>query len=280
MKIIDSEIHILHPEACKASFAKYSEEPVVQAVHMHKDFDAVRDMMSFKALDSSMRKNNIANGLLMGLSWLDAGIQRENNDYIKELVKADRRFKGLYIPNLSDIKQAVREIELLDESTFIGIELLPTWQGVHINDTELQPVVDAVTARDMFMMVHTHHMTQTATGDTPSRFFSFTAANPDLKIIAQHMGGLVCLYAEIPHIKEILKNVTYITSVSSTMRFVEFAAEICNSNIVFGTDFPFNHCHDQSTQIRYIQNSGMSDAAKENILYKTAERLFGFGASV
>ena len=88
------------------------------------------------------------------------------------------------------------------------------------------------------------------------------------------MGGLLCLYALVPEIREALKNAYFITSVSSTMEMVNFAAEINSDNLLFGTDFPFNHCHDQSTQIEYMQNTHLSESVKNKIMGKTALSLF------
>lgn len=174
-------------------------------------------------------------------------------------------------------KKAAKEIELLDKDVFVGVKLLPAWQKVCIDDKELQPIFNAVLAKDMYLMVHTDHITQSLNGDTPYRLLRFLLNNPDLKVLAPHMGGLLCLYALRENIRHAVSNTTFITSVSATMEFVKYAAEINPDNIIFGTDFPFNHCHNQSTQINTIQNLKLPNNAVEKILGSKAKKLFGFG---
>lgn len=275
--VIDTEVHLLHPEAIHSDFAENSNEPVRKAIHDHPDFPNIQEIMSFEALLHSMEKNSVEHCHLMGMSWRNKKWQDDNNAYIKECVrKYPRKFSGFYIPNLEDPSVAAQEIRNLDSSIFIGIKFLPSWQGVHINDPVLEPVMRAIKDRDFFVMVHTDQITQSLDGDTPQRFFDFIQKNPDLKVVAPHLGGLLCYYQLLPKIQEKLKNVYYITSLSATMELVKFAAEINPDNIVFGTDFPFNHCHDQATQIKKLDEFGLSDEVQEKILYRNAMDIFPY----
>lgn len=277
--IIDAEIHLLHPDACAPNFSKNMDEPVRKAIHEHPDFTALADKLSFSSLEHSMDENDIHYGILMGMSWRDKGILNDNNQYISEMVSASNgRYKGMYIPHLKDISRAVSEIEQLDESIFEGVKILPAWQGVHVDDEKLQRIFDVIKDRNMYLMVHTDHMTQSLDGDTPFRLLRFLQKNPELKVLAPHMGGMICLYALREGVRQAIQNVTFITSVSATMPFVNYAADINPSNIIFGTDFPFNHCHDQKTQIDAVMNSGLSEKIIRNIMGEKAKSLFQFGS--
>ena len=143
-------------------------------------------------------------------------------DYIEETVKAyPEKFTGFYIPHLGDVDVAIREIQDLNRSVFKGIKLLPGWQGRAVNDRDLFPMYEAIQEQEMFLMVHTDHLTQSIDGDTPQKFHDMVLNFPELKIVAPHLGGLICLYTHcLPKYRDQLKNVTFIASVSATMEMV------------------------------------------------------------
>ena len=272
--VIDVEVHLLHPEACQHDFLVGSDEPVRKAVHDHADFDCVRDILGLDALLDSMKRNKVTHSLIMGMSWRDPGILQDNNTYIESCIRAHTEcLKGCYIPFLGDIATAISQIEQLDTSIFRGVKILPAWQGVRIDDDELTPVLQLIQERDLFLMVHTDHLTSSVDGDTPQRLFKVLQQFPDLKVLAPHMGGLLCMYQSLPKYWERLSKVFFITSVSATMHMVKAAVELNSQNILFGTDFPFNHCHDQSTQIQAIQGMGLDEQTCHNILSGNALRM-------
>lgn len=275
--IIDAEIHLLHPDALSPAFRPGPGEPVAKALYEHPDFPLIQDKLTVEALHGSMRRNGVIAGVIMGMPWRDHGILRENNRFVEATARSSGgRLKALYIPSLDDPGEAAREVEALDPAVFLGVKLIPSWQGRAIDDEALAPLIRAVEARGMFLMVHTDHPTQSLDGDTPYRLLRFAAANPELRILAPHLGGLLCLYALRPSIAEALRNVTYVTSVSATMRMTRYAADVNPANIVFGSDFPFNHCHDQETVLRGLRELALPPDVERMILFETAARLFGF----
>jgi len=212
----------------------------------------------------------------MGVSWRCSRYQHDNNVYIAECVKKHPdRFRGLYIPDLSDPLKAAHDIEQLDTARFIGIKLLPAWQGVHIDDSSLSPLWPVLVRKQLFLMVHTDHPTQSSDGDTPYHLLRFLQRHPEIRLLAPHLGGLLCLYGLMPKIQQAIHNTHFVTSVSATMPMVEFAARVNGNNLLFGTDFPFNHCHDQATPLKALHNLSLTDDMKKMILYENARRLFG-----
>jgi predicted TIM-barrel fold metal-dependent hydrolase len=211
----------------------------------------------------------------MGLSWLDPDIQDANNEFIADTVaRHPDKFRGMYIPNLDDIQRAKREIESLDPRSFIGVKLIPGWQQVRIDDNSLEPVIDALKKQDLFLMIHTDHLTQSLDGDVPYRLLTFLRNHPDVNLLAPHLGGLLCLYALDDRIEPLIENTYFITSVSSTMDMVQFAVDVNPDNVIFGTDFPFNHCHDQRSLIEDIHDLRLSKDEKDKIFHETAATLF------
>ena len=275
--IVDAEVRVLHPEARHPDYASNTQEPVRDIIYEHTEFPLIMEKLSGESLIKSMDENKIQFGILSGIAWHDREILDKNNKYVTECVEQySNRFRALYIADPSDPVQAAKEIRLLDDSIYIGVELIPKWQKVHIDDKDLHPIFKAVKERNFFFKAYTAHITQTLDGDSPYRLLQFLKSNPDLKVLVPHMGGLLCLYALIPEIREALKNAYFITSVSSTMEMVNFAAKINHNNLLFGTDFPFNHCHDQSTQIEYMKNTDLSEVVKNKIMGESALSLFQF----
>lgn len=275
--VLDAEVHLLHPEACNAAFAWGEDEPVRKAIHEHPDFPLLQEKLSVEALLDSMDANSITQALIMGVSWRSSCYQHDNNAFIETCVcKYPDRFRGLYIPDLSDPEQAARDIEQLNTARFIGIKLLPAWQGVHIDDSSLSPLWPVLVRKQLFLMVHTDHPTQSSDGDTPYRLLHFLQQHPEIRLLAPHLGGLLCLYGLMPKIQHAIRNTHFVTSVSATMQMVEFAARVNDKNLLFGSDFPFNHCHDQTTPLKVLQNLSLTDDMKKMILYENARRLFGY----
>lgn len=273
--IIDCEVHILHPDACTPNFLQGSSDPVRKAIHDHTDYSKVKDKLSLKALMSSMDKNNITTSIIMGMPWKDPAVLADNNQFVEACAREHpSRFRAMYIPHLSNPDKAAQKIMSLDSSIFLGVKMLPRDQGSFVDDEKLAPIFEAVQKRNMFFMVHTNHVIQSSDTDSPFRLLNFLRKYPNIKTLAPHLGGLLCLYALRPAIREAIKNVHFIASVSATMKFVKFAAEINPDNLIFGSDFPFNHCHDHETQLKEIQSLGLSNETQEKILWKTAQNLF------
>tara|TARA_B100000700_G_C15003155_1_gene837275 strand:+ start:988 stop:1845 length:858 start_codon:yes stop_codon:yes gene_type:complete len=275
--IIDTEMRVLHKEARHPNFALETSEPVREIIYEHRDFHLITNKFSGEAHVASMDLCGIDHGILSGLAWHDRGILDDNNEYVKECVQTfPDRFRALFIADPLNPELTAKDIHNLDESIFVGVELIPKWQKIHIDDPKLEPIFRAVLDRNMFFKPYTAHITQTLDGDSPYRLLQFLRKNPDLKVLIPHMGGLLCIYGLIPEIRKIMKNAYFITSVSSTMPMVKFASEVNEDNILFGTDFPFNHCHDQSSQLEYMFSPEISNRIRKKILGGSAQKLFSF----
>ena len=266
--IIDTELRVLQPEAYDPGFLKGTNEPVRKVLHEHPDFHIVQNQMNIEATVESMERNNIKYGLLHGMPWQDKEILNATNVYMQECVKLyPKRFRAFYLPDPTNIKQAVKEIENLDESIFVGVELIPKWQKIHIDDPELHPIFEIVRERNFYLQAYTAHLHHTLSGDTAHRTLRFLQNNLDLKVLIPHLGGLLCIYGLLPEIRDTIKNAYFITSVTSTMQMVKFAAEVNEDNLIFGSDFPLNHCHDQETPLKYLQTVDMESEAKHKLLW-------------
>jgi len=277
MDIIDVETHLLHPASWDASYARGNDEFVQKYIHEHPDFDQLTGRMGVEALLASMDANGIQRAIVIGLAWRDSARQQENNDYVAESARAHpERLAGLYVPHVANPTEAAQQLEQLDASVFVGAKLIPKWQGIQMDDPALDPMLDVLVAQGLPLMVHVDHVTQSLDGDTPFRLLALARRRPDLTILAAHLGGLLCLYRLLPTIREELRNMYFVTSVSATMEMVAFAAQVDPHNLLFGTDHPFNHCHDQTTPLDALRALGLSEEHQRMILAGNARRLFGW----
>jgi len=266
----------VHPDARRADYAANASEPVHQAVYAHDELPRALRLWGIEATLESMDRCGIRWGILSGLAWNDPAILAENNAYVRTCLEehADR-FRGLYTPDTSDPERAADAIMQLDTRFYVGVEVIPKWQRTRADDPRLEPIFAAVRRRGLLMKIYTAHPTQTADGDTPFRTLQFLRNHPDIRTLVPHLGGLLCLYGLHEPVQAALRNAYFITSVSSTMRMVRFAAEVNEANLLFGTDFPFNHCFDQETPLNEMMALDLPDRAKRRILGQTAAALFG-----
>lgn len=273
--IVDTEVHLLHPEAREPDYLAEKEEPVRRAIHEHEDFPLLKDRMTVDALIQSMEKNRIDKCVIMGLPWNDTNAHAKNNRYIESVVENHPdKFRGMYIPHLDNIKKEMQNIKQLTPDRFIGVKLIPGWQHMRVDNSELAPLLETVESENLFLMVHTDHPIQSLDGDVPYRLLSVLKEHPNLNVLAPHLGGLLCLYGLNPKIKPLLENVHFITSVSLTMRMVKYAADVDPDKVIFGTDFPFNHCHNQGSLIEDLHELPLSEEVESKILGQTANQLF------
>lgn len=278
-RIIDTEVHLMHPESIGCDFAAGTDEPVRKAIHDHPDYSRISSLMTLDALLVSMEQNAISHCHLMGMPWRNEAWNEANNEYIEACVRQHPdKFSGMYIPHLGDLGIAAKRVGNLDKSTYLGVKLITGWQDVQMNDPVMYPLYEAIQENSMFLMLHVDHMTQSLDGDAPQKLLDVVCRYPDLKILATHMGGLLCLYHLQDKVRDLMKNVIYITSVSSTMDFVRYASEINPTNIVYGSDYPFNHCHDQCTQLKEIEK--LPRNVCNLILFENAERIFNYGGGL
>ena len=275
--IVDAEVRVVHPEARTRDFAIHKDELVRRDVYSDAGIEKAIGLWGVDATIRSMDECGIDFALLSGLAWKDRGILRDNNEYVLEcLGNHPHRFKGLYTVDPSDPDRSADSIMSLDNDKYIGAEIIPKWQGTHVDAPELQPIIEALESKNLFLKAYTAHPTQTLDGDAPYRTLRLLRRNPRLKTLIPHLGGLLCLYGLYSPVAELIQNAFFITSVSATMKMVEFAATVNPDNLLFGTDFPFNHCFDQATALDAMFELNLEPEVRDRILGRTAIDLFGF----
>jgi len=269
--IVDCELRVLHPDARRASYASVKEPVVTEKIYNHVGFKHVKNQLSAISHIHAMAANGVGFALISGLGWRTPEIRLKNNEYVAWSVRRHpKHFRGFFVIDSTDVKRSLREVETLDESRFIGVEIMNNYSGGHIDDRRIQPILDHIRERNLILKVYAAHPIQTLDGDSPYRLLTMIKRNPELKIIIGHLGGLLCLYGLLPEIQSAMKNVYFITSVSSTMKMVEFAAQVNPGNILFGSDAPFNHCYSQDIPLKKLKSLKLDRDTKKTILGRNA----------
>ena len=277
---VDAEVHLFPPEWCLSSYtAPSSEKQILHSIYRHPEGRLALSLATVDPLLAEMKKARIAKSVIMGLPWADAGRCWRNNEYVKHLVE---QYPDVFIgfgilpsPGSSDLKQAVRRIH--EEFGFRGIKVIPSWHGYRLNDPELIPALDEMTERGMVLMPHTDHVFVTPDrADTAYALYEVARRHPNLKILAPHLAGLLCLYDLHEPVRESLQNMMFVTSVPASMRMVSMAVDVVGPyRVAFGTDYPFNSTHDQQTVRRSLEELGFSQETQKLIGIENVLRFLG-----
>lgn len=268
---IDSEVHLFPPEWCKKDYFPPAKEVVInRMVYNHPERNIALSQGSVDGLLSEMEKSHIDHAVVMGLPWRTSEMCWYNNNYIFAIINEfPKHLKGIGVlppPDKENIKDAVKKI--FENYGFKGIKVIPSWQNYRLNDPIFEPAIEEMILNNLVLIPHTDHLFMPIDqADTAYSLFAVGQRYPELKILAPHLGGLLCLYAIHKPVKQALKNMMFITSVPATMKMVKFAIDAVGAErLVFGTDFPFNPSHDQRTVCNEFENLNLSERIKKLIV--------------
>ncbi|MHC5005607.1 MAG: amidohydrolase family protein [Planctomycetota bacterium] len=254
---IDCEVHVFPPQWCGRGFAPPPDEPVLRrVVYDHPERDAALSRATVEDLLEEMDRAGVDRALIMGLPWRSAERCRAHDDYVARCVREHPgRLSGLGLlprPGTADPRDVVRRCADLG---LRGVKAIPSWQGWRLDDPALAPACEELAARGMILMTHVDHaFVAPERADLPYHVLEVARRHPDLRILAAHLGGLLCLYELHEPVRRIMRNVRFITSVPLTVPMVRFAVEAVGARrLAFGTDFPFNPSHDQASVRRAVE---------------------------
>jgi predicted TIM-barrel fold metal-dependent hydrolase len=247
-----------------------------RVVYDHPEREAALSRASAEDLLAEMETAGIDRAVIMGLPWLDPEMCWRNNAYIAEVVERHPgRFVGLGVlppPDREDLSEAVRRVA--GEYGFKGVKVIPSWQGYRLHDRVFEPALERLVAYDLALMPHTDHLfVPPDQADMAYGLYEVGRRYPELRIMAPHLGGLLCLYALHAPVRPALKNMLFITTVPTTMQMILFAVQAVGADrLAFGTDFPFNPSHDQRTVREAFEALPLTDDCKRLIGGRNALR--------
>lgn len=271
---VDCEVHVLPPEWCRQGFRPPRGETVIaRKLYDHPERDGALRGAQEDGLLAEMERAGIERAIIMGLPWLSAEMTWRNNDYVAELVRRHpHRFWGAGLLPSPDVENASDAVKRIADMGLRGVKVIPSWQGWHLDDRRVAPAIEIIEEQKMFLEPHTDYaFTPPNNGDSPSALFSILQRHPELRVVAPHLGGMLCLHALHAPFRQFFRNVLFVGSVPTTMRFIEFAvASVGPDSVAFGTDFPFNPTHDQLSVRLNFEQLALSEEDKRQIAGENA----------
>jgi len=276
--IIDAHVHIHRPEvaACREEYC--GRESYFRALYSEPK---VR-MATVEELIRAMDEDGVSRSVVCGFAWCDAGLCRDDNDYIMEAVRRwPDRLIGLAVVNPATGEEAVREMERCARGGLRGLgELMPDGQGYELGDlATMRPIMEAAQALGWVVMTHANEQVghdYAGKGRTgPEAVLRLAQAFPAVKIICAHWGGGLLFYELMPEVREALRNVYYDTAASPYLyddRIFRLGMEIAPDKVLFGTDYPLLRAR---RYIKSIRKARLSLEAEAALMGGNAARLFG-----
>ena len=273
---VDCEVHVLPPEWCRQGFRPPERETVInRKIYDHPKRDIAMRGAHEDALLAEMDRSGITGAIIMGLPWLSPELCWRNNDYVAELVKRHpRRFWGAGLLPSPEAENASDAVKRIADMGLRGVKVIPSWQGWRLDDLRVAPAMEMIEERRMFLEPHTDYaFIAPEDGDSPSSLFAVLRRHPELRVVAPHLGGMLCLHALHASFRQIFRNVLFVGSVPTTMRFIEFAVAAAGADsVAFGTDFPFNPTHDQLSVRLNFEQLDLSEGDRRRIAGENALR--------
>ncbi len=268
--IVDAHAIVL-PERVRRDYRKLKAvEPRAFAfVFNHPEVEPVLPMASQEGLLRSMEQAGIDQSVIMSFGWRQQELCQECNDYVKACAASEpSRLIPFAVVQPKAGQAAVDELRRrLEEDGFQGLKLTPHFQGITTDDPSVYPLIEVLIKHKAPLLVHVDHPFQGPDRDLPYHVLALARRYPEAKIIAAHLGGLLCLYNLWGPVRAQMENLYFDTAVSATMEMVEFATRVNPAHkIIFGTDFPFNHCHSQGVVLDGLNALAIDPAVKRRIL--------------
>ena len=275
--IIDFHTHVFPSYIRDGREVLTSKDDTLRALYSNES----DRMISAEELVSTMDGSGVDLSVVMGIGWTDVELGRISNDYLIESVRRfPKKLVGFCSVNPLWGPAALEEIERCADAGLVGIgELHPESQRFDLTDISLMtPIVSMALSKKMPILVHgsepVGHRYAGKGNTTPEVLMNFIEHFPEVKIICAHWGGGLPFYGLMPEVLSALGNVFFDTAASPLLYrrdvFQVATDAVGNDKVILGTDYPLVQ---QNRMIRQVLESGISDDAKEGILYSNATRI-------
>ena len=272
--IIDAHVYCIPPQL-QTYDAKLmtGEEVILDAIYRHQESPLALALSDIGKIRESMKQNSIDKVLLVPLPWYSEELCRISSEYLIDLAAKDEDLYALCTVSPTLLDKGLLEKHL--KAGAVGIKVNPAWQKCVLDSAEMDALSELAGHYGVPIMVHIDHSYKRSVTD-PASLLNLASRHPYTKYLAAHLGGGLGLYSLHPPLREKMQNIWFDTATSSTMMMVKFYVEAgLQDRLLFGTDFPFNHCHNQYDQICSIQQAGFGENVTGNIFSNNFNLLFG-----
>ena len=163
------------------------------------------------------------------------------------------------------------EVERIIELGLRGVKLHPDFQQFNLDDERVFPIYEALVNR---LPLLTHSGDFRHDFSHPRRLYNVINRFPDLTVIAAHFGG----WSVWNEAETILNGIDIYIDTSSSFytlddeQILRLIKTFGENRVLFGTDYPM---WEAAAEVRRLQKLNLSDAVKEKIFFKNAEKLWG-----
>jgi predicted TIM-barrel fold metal-dependent hydrolase len=256
--IVDAHVYCL-PRRLRTPFPELKPDnaAISRAIYRHPEALSALELSSSSAILASMNSAGIARSLIVSFPWISPELCSENNRAVLDACRADDRLSPICsVQPLAPGWEA--EAELCRAGGAVGIKVNARWQGFELDCDAMQRVARWAGRNGLFVMVHVDQAYRKSPASA-AHLLQLAEANPQTQFLAAHLGGMLGLYAPFHGMAERLGNIWFDTAVSATLYMVRFYVECGLGNrLVFGSDFPFNHCHDQGQVVSGLRLLGLT----------------------
>lgn len=193
---------------------------------------------------------------------------RSINDFVQQRAQANAQFIPFGTVHAA-MDGLMDEVERLIALGAKGIKLHPDSQRFPIDDPRLFPMYEAIRGRVPVLL---HMGDKRYDYSHPVKLRKILDMFPGMDVIAAHFGG----YSMYETALELLGDTSCVMDISSSMMFMEpgvpehYINRYGAERIAFGSDFPM---FDPVQEVNHFLQLDLSDAQKEQIAHKTAERI-------
>ncbi|MCJ7777324.1 MAG: amidohydrolase family protein [Sedimentisphaerales bacterium] len=234
-------------------------------------------------LINSMDRDGVDISVIVNYGWSTHELCVETNDYILESVsRYPKRLLGFCAVSSYVDDASLLEIERCVRGGVRGVgELRPDTQELdYTRKNIIKPFADILRKYKLITLTHASepvgHIYPGKGAATPELLYLFIANLAGLPVVCAHWGGGLPFYTLMPEVRDALEDVYFDTAISPFLYRPEIYLQISRligaDRIIFGSDFPVIT---QNRIINEINEAGLPDEAKNEILAENARRLLG-----
>jgi hypothetical protein len=154
-----------------------------------------------------------------------------------------------------------------------GIKLHPLYQSFAVDDPRVFPLYEAIAAERLILMMHAGYDIAFGKEDlaSPARFVRVVERFPGLRLVLAHLGGWnwIDLFIERLAGKDLYIDTAFCSGYCSDAQRDRLLSRHSTDRILFGSDSPWARMDEH---VRFVRALPVSDAVKEKILGRNAER--------
>ncbi len=175
-----------------------------------------------------------------------------------------------------DADDALEELERIKALGLKGVKLHPDYQGFFIDDPNVFKIYKKCAELSLPVVFHAGFdaVSPDVIHATPKASLNAHKAVPEMTMILAHMGGVRC-WDDVERFlvgEDIYFDISFISGEISSEQAKRIIKKHGADKILFASDCPWS-C--PLSEIRLVEELGLSEAEKEMIYYKNAQKLLG-----